>query len=89
MIFILGRNYKVPDVVAETTSRVRSVDATVVPNVDEAVQMYTDACAGGTITQECSFGIDPLAADENLKSRREEHFSQMIGSLPVFTITSL
>ena len=42
--------------------------------------MYTDACAGGTITQECSFGIDPLAADENLKHRREEHFSQMIGS---------
>ncbi len=23
---------------------------------------------------------DPLAADENLKNRREEHFSQMIGS---------
>ena len=51
---------------------------TLIPNVDEAVQMYTDA--GGTITQECSFGIDPLAAHQNLKNRREAHFSQMIGS---------
>ena len=78
LIIVLGRNYKIPNVVAERTSRVRSVDVTLIPNVDEAVQMYTDA--GGTITQECSFGIDPLAAHQNLKNRREAHFSQMIGS---------
>ena len=50
---------------AQRTSRARMVDPTVLPSVDEAVQMYTTA--GGTITRECCFGFDPLAADENLK----------------------
>lgn len=63
---------------AQRTCRVRPIDAALIPNVDEVVQMYTDA--GGTITLESSFGSDPLAGDENLKSMREQRFSQVIGS---------
>ena len=54
------------------------LDPAVVPSVDEAVEMYIQA--GGSITLESSFGVDPLANDENLIRRRELHFSQNIGS---------
>ena len=62
---------------AQRASRARMVDPTVIPSVDEAVQMYTTA--GGMITRECCFGFDPLAADENLKNQPEQLLQQDIG----------
>jgi hypothetical protein len=78
LIFLSGVNSKVPNVVAQRTSQVRVLDPEVVPSVDEAVQMYLHA--GGTITPESTFGVDPLANYDNLIRRREQLFSQNIGS---------
>lgn len=43
-----------------------------VPSVEDAIQMYTDA--GGTITRDSSFGDDPLANSGVLNNQRETEF---------------
>lgn len=43
-----------------------------IPSVEDAIQMYTDA--GGTITRVSSFGIDPLASSDALTNQRETEF---------------
>ena len=83
-MFISGLNDKIPNVVAQQTSRVRILDATVVPTVDEAVEMYISS--GGTITRESTCGFDPLANYDDLIRRREQEFAQNIGSFSdIFT----
>ena len=72
--------------VAQQTSRVRLLDPTIIPNVDEVAAMYSNA--GGTITCESSLGVDPLASDSNLICRREEIFSQYIERLQISTTRS-
>ena len=44
------------------------------PTTDEVVSLYTEA--GGHITTDCRFGIDPLAGDDILIRRRDEEFAQ-------------
>ena len=69
-----GRNDRIPDIIAQRTSKVNPVHPTIIPSVDNAVQMYT--AAGGTITRECSFGIDPLANDGIRTHRRDIEFTR-------------
>ena len=42
------------------------------PSIEDAMQMYTNA--GGTITRDSSFGIDPLASSDALINQRETEF---------------
>ena len=58
--------------IAQRTSRVHSVNSAIIPSVEDAVQMYTDA--GGNITSDLSFGIDPLASSDALNNQRETEF---------------
>ena len=62
------------NVVAQANRRIRPLSPTVVPSVEDAIQMYTNA--GGVLTSECSFGNDPLADDEALRNRRDAEFAQ-------------
>ena len=50
------------------------VNPSLVPSVEDAIQMYTDA--GGTITLNSSFGVDPLASSDALINQRETEFTQ-------------
>ena len=50
------------------------VNPSLVPSVEDAIQMYTDA--GGTITRNSSFGVDPLASSDALINQRETEFTQ-------------
>jgi len=45
-----------------------------VPTTDDVLTLYTQA--GGQITTDYSFGMDPLAANGILLRRREEQFTQ-------------
>ena len=64
-----------PHVVARATRRIRRpLTPTIVPSVQNAIQMYTNA--GGVLTSECSFGNDPLADDWALRNRRDAEFAQ-------------
>ena len=54
--------------------RVHPVNPSLVPSVEDAIQMYTDA--GGTITLNSSFGVDPLASSDALINQRETEFTQ-------------
>ena len=50
------------------------VTPSLVPSVEDAIQMYTDA--GGSITLNSSFGVDPLASSDALINQREIEFTQ-------------
>ena len=67
-----GNCDRIPDVVSQRTSRVHSVNPAMIPSMEDAVQMYTDA--GGHITHDSSFGIDPLASSDTLINQRETEF---------------
>ncbi|XP_067030871.1 uncharacterized protein [Acropora muricata] len=69
---INGKDNRIPDVVARATRRIRPLTPTIVPSVQDAMQMYTNA--GGVLTSECSFGNDPLAHDGALRNRRDAEF---------------
>lgn len=61
--------------VEANTNRVRRINnPAIIPSVDQAICMYENA--GGRITRESSFGIDPLKDNATLTTRREEHFVQ-------------
>ena len=67
-----GNCDRIPDVVAQRTSRVHSINSAMIPSVEDAVQMYTDA--GGNITRDSSFGIDPFVSSDALINQRETEF---------------
>lgn len=73
-LYFLGKDNRIPDVVAGATKRIRPLTPTIVPSVQDAIQMYTSA--GGVLTSECSFGNDPLADDGALRSRHDTEFVQ-------------
>ena len=58
---VSGINRKIPNEVAQRTTRVRLLDPAVVPSVNEATEMYTRQ--GGTITTESTFGVDLLVRE--------------------------
>ena len=66
LLYFLGKDSRIPDVVARATRRIRPLTPTIVPSVQDAIQMYTNA--GGVLTSECSFGNDPLADDGALRN---------------------
>ena len=64
-----------PNLTAANTNRVQQIpNPSIIPSVDEAIAMYENA--GGNITRESSFGIDPLKDNDLLIARREELFRQ-------------
>ena len=67
-----GNCDQIPDVVSQRTSRVHSVNQPMIPSMEDAVQMYTDA--GGQITHYLPFGIDPLASSDTLINQCETEF---------------
>ena len=74
LLYFLGKDNRIPDVVARATRRIRPLTPTIVPSVQNAIQMYTNA--GGVLTSECSFGNDPLADDWALRNRSDVEFAQ-------------
>ena len=54
------------------------VNPYLVPSVEDAIQMYTDA--GGTITLNSSFGVDPLASSDALINQRETVGKLVVGA---------
>ena len=74
LLYFLGKDNRIPDVVARATRRIRPLTPATVPSVQDAIQMYTNA--GGVLTSECSFGNDPLADDGALRNRRDAEFVQ-------------
>lgn len=67
-----GNSDRIQDVVAQRTNRVHPVNSAMIPSVEDDIQMYTNA--GGTITRDSSFGIDPLASSDALINQRETEF---------------
>lgn len=67
LLYFLGKDSQIPDVVARATRRVCPLTPTIVPSVQDAIQVYTNA--GGVLTSECSFGNNPLADDGALRNR--------------------
>ena len=70
----IGRNGRMPNLVAANTNRVRRINNPTIPSVDQAICMYENA--GGSITRESSFGTNPLRDNAALTTRREELFLQ-------------
>ena len=65
---------RIPDVAAQRMCRVHPVNPSLVPSVEDAIQMYTDS--GGTTTLNSSFGVDPLSSSDALINQRETEFTQ-------------
>lgn len=74
LLYFLGKDSRIPDVVARATRRIHPLTPTIVSSVQDAIQMYTNG--GGVLTSECSFGNDPLADDGALRNRRDAEFVQ-------------
>jgi len=72
--FYTGKNDRIPNFVASNTNSLNPVNGASVPTSDEVLCLYTEA--GGHITTDCHFGIDPLAGDDILIRRRDEEFAQ-------------
>lgn len=66
---------------AANNSQVKRIDPTLVPSVEDAVILYENA--GGKLTRECCFGIDPLQGNAEAIRRRESKF---ITENPAFDI---
>lgn len=59
-------------------NRVQQIPASVIPSVEQAVQMYRDNV--GTLTDPAPFGIDPLEDNFEKKCIREAAFSSKYSS---------
>ena len=66
LLYFLGKDSRIPDVVVRATRRIRPLTPTIVPSVQDAIQMYTN---GGGV-------LDPLADDGALRNRRDAEFVQ-------------
>lgn len=54
-------------------SQVVRINPHIVPTVEEAINLYENA--GGNLTRECCFGIDPLMGNDDKIRRREHKFT--------------
>ncbi|XP_032228384.2 uncharacterized protein LOC116611877 [Nematostella vectensis] len=68
------RNSKILAVVAQRTNQVKILHPSIIPSVEEAIRMYRQA--GGSITEDCSFGVDPLLNHNVHLQRRNARFFQ-------------
>ena len=73
-IFLPGRASKVPDTAASCNNQTRPLDATIVPSVVQAVQLYEQN--GGSLSREARFGCDVLDGNEELMRERDDVFSR-------------
>ena len=71
-LLLSGNSQQIPNVMAANNSRVKRVDPTNVPPVEEAIIFYENA--GGKLTRECCFVIDPLQGNVEAIRRRESKF---------------
>lgn len=74
LLYFPGKDNRIPDVVTRATRRILPLSPTVVPSIQDAIKVYTNA--GKVLTSECSFGNDPLADDEALRNRHDVEFAQ-------------
>ena len=62
----------IPDVLMSSDNRVKKIDSWLLPSTRSAVEQYS--AHGGTISEPCSFGRDPLESSNMKKSIRHETF---------------
>ena len=62
----------IPDVLMSLDNRVKKIDSRLLPSTRSAVEQYS--AHGGTISELCSFGRDPLESSNMKKSIRHETF---------------
>lgn len=59
----------IPNRMMNLDNRTRKIDLSLLPETDEAVQLYP-----GIISPPCNFGVDPLHSDDSKKNIRLEVF---------------
>lgn len=68
-----GMKRGVPNVLMNLDNRAKKINHQLLPSTDTAMQQYS-ATTGGTISEPCSFGTDPLEADPRKMMIRYESF---------------
>ena len=76
MVFLGGRKRAmkrgIPNVLMRSDNRAKLIDPQLLPSVKSAVEQYSDH--GGTISEPCSFGLDPLESNNEKKNIRYQTF---------------
>lgn len=72
----------IPNNVMNLDNRVKTIDPQLLPSARVAVEQYITS--GGTISEPCSFGIDPLEDDEVKKNLRVETFCSRYSFMSLF-----
>ena len=72
----------IPNILMDRDNRARQIPATLLPDPQQAVQMYRDS--GGSLTDPASYGDDPLAENDNKKQIRERCFGERFSLETVF-----
>ena len=65
-------NRGIPNILMRSDNRSKQIDPRLLPSVRSATEQYN--AHGGTISEPCSFGIDPLEYSDMKKSIRYETF---------------
>ena len=73
----------VPNRLMNLDNRAKRVDPTLLPSVEQAVQMYP-----GAISEPCSFGVDPLETNISKKTIRLESFCSRYSFQTLFSEVS-
>ena len=66
----------VPNVLSRDFNCAKAIHPSLVPSLDEAVDLYQSA--GGHLTPSTSFGYDPLAGYEDLQRARQRAMEEML-----------
>jgi len=70
--FVIGLNKDIPNVLMIQNNQAKTIEPSIIPDTDDAVQMYESH--GGHITLFSDFGKDPLSERRDLLNLREEKF---------------
>ena len=72
----------IPNVRMGRDNRARRIPATLLPDPQQAVQMYRDS--GGSLTDPAPYGSDPLAENDHKRQIREQSFGERFSLETVF-----
>lgn len=61
--------HRIPNDREQLSSRLAPLSLPAIPTTEEAISLYE--AAGGHLTRECSFGVDPLCNNNQLINQRE------------------
>ena len=77
MVYVIsGRG--IPNVLARECNQAKQIHRSLVPSLEEAVQLYESS--GGNLTAPALFGSDPLSDHEDLRSVRQRAMEESIPS---------